>query len=88
MVRDYIDDVLVITKNKFEDHLKSLDRFLQRLAEAVLKVNAENSYLGQIETQYLGFWLINNRVRPLSSKVEAIKPIDVTNKVRDARKFV
>ena len=28
MVRAYIDDVLVITKNNFEDHLKALDRVL------------------------------------------------------------
>ena len=34
MVRAYIDDVLVITKNNFEDHLKSLYGVLQRLTEA------------------------------------------------------
>ena len=31
MVRAYIDDVLIITKNNFEEHIKALDRFLQRL---------------------------------------------------------
>ena len=40
MVRAYIDDLLVITKNNSEDHLKALDRVLQRLAEPGLKVNA------------------------------------------------
>ena len=45
MVRAYIDEILVITKNNFEDHIKALDRFLQRLAEAGLKVNAENNTL-------------------------------------------
>ena len=39
-VHAYIDDVLVITKNNFEDHLKEIDRFIQRLAKAGLKVNA------------------------------------------------
>ena len=43
MVRAYIDDVLIITKNNFEDHIKALDRVPQRLAEAGLKVNAENT---------------------------------------------
>ena len=47
MVRAYIDDVLVTTKNKFEDHLKALDRILQRLAEAGLKVNAEKYFFGR-----------------------------------------
>ena len=36
MVRAYIDDVLVITKINFEDHLKALDEVLQKLAEAGL----------------------------------------------------
>ena len=32
MVLAYIDDVLVITKKYFEDHIKPLYRVLQRLA--------------------------------------------------------
>ena len=88
MVRAYIDDVLVITKNNFEDHLKALDGFLQRLAQAGLKVNAGKSFFRKTETEYLGFWVSNNRVRPLSYKVEAIKEIDVWNKVRDIRFFL
>jgi len=34
------DDLLVITKGTFEEHLKSLETILQRLQEAGLKVNA------------------------------------------------
>ena len=44
MVHAYIDDVLVITKINFEDHLKALDEVLQKLAEAGLKVNAEKFF--------------------------------------------
>ena len=40
MVHVYIDDVLVINKNNYEDHLEALDRVIQRLAEAGFKVNA------------------------------------------------
>ena len=56
MVHAYIDDVLVINKNNFKGHLKSLERVLQRLAEEGLKLNAEKSLFGQTETEYLGFW--------------------------------
>ena len=69
MVRAYIDDVLVITKNTFKDHIKSLDRVLQRLEEAGLKVNVEKYFFGKIETEYLGFRLSDNGVRPPSPKV-------------------
>ena len=47
MVRAYIDDVLFIAKNNFEDHIKALERVLQRPAEAVLKLSAEKSFFGQ-----------------------------------------
>ena len=47
MVRNYIDDVIVITKYNYEDHLKALDGVLQRLAEAGLKVNAEKIISGR-----------------------------------------
>ena len=40
MVRSYIDNVAVITKHTFADHLKALENVLWKLAEEGLKVNA------------------------------------------------
>ena len=88
MVHAYIDDVIIIANNNFKGHLKFLDIVLQRLTEVGLKVNAEKSFLGQTKTEYLGFWVRNNGLRPLLSKVEAIKSIDVTTKVRNVRRFL
>ena len=62
MVCVYIDDVLVINKNNFEDHIKALDRVIQRLAEAGLKVNVGESFFRQTATGYIGFWVHNNGV--------------------------
>ena len=88
MLRVYIDYVLVITKNCFEDHLKSLDRVLQRRTETGLKLNAEKSFLRRTEMEYFSFWVSNNGVRLISSKVETIKEINIPAKVRDVRRFV
>ena len=38
--------------------------------------------------EYLGFWIRNNRVRPLSYKLEAIKEINAPTKVCDIHSFV
>ena len=38
VVHVYIDDVLVITGHNFVDHLKALEKVLQKLVELVLKV--------------------------------------------------
>ena len=47
MVREYIDYVLVISKNNFEECLKFSDKVLQRIKEVELKVSAEKLFLGQ-----------------------------------------
>ena len=73
MLRTYIDYVLLITMNYFKDYINALDEFLQRLTEVGLRVNAENLLFGQTETEYIGFWAINNGARPLLSKAEEIK---------------
>ena len=38
-VRAYIDDLLLITKGSWEEHLTELDKVLTRLSKAGLKVN-------------------------------------------------
>ena len=65
MIRSYIDDLIVITKNNYEESLKDLYKFLQRLAESGLKVNSEKYFFGQTETEYIGCWVSNNGVIPL-----------------------
>ena len=72
MVCAYIDDVLVVTKNYFKVPLKALEKVLKILAEVGLKVNAERYVFNQIETEYIGFWISRNGVRPLPSTIEAI----------------
>jgi hypothetical protein len=42
--RAYIDDLLVISKDTFENHLDHLEKVLTRLSEAGLKVNATKSF--------------------------------------------
>ena len=44
-LRTYIDDVLSITKNDFKVNLNALEKELQRITEAGLRVNSKNHYL-------------------------------------------
>ena len=88
MVCAYIDGVLVITKKYLADHLKKLEKVLQKITEAGLKVNEKKRFFGWTETEYLGFWVSNQGVRPLSLKFEAIKKIDVPTKVHDVCRLV
>ena len=68
--------------------MKESEQFLQKLAEAGLKVNVEKSFFRQTESGYIGIWVSNQGVRPLSLKFEAIKKIDVPTKVHDVCRLV
>ena len=71
-VRTYIDDLLVITKGDFSDHLSKLERVFRRLKESNLKVNATKSFFARPELEYLGYWIIRSGVQPLPKKVKSI----------------
>ena len=62
IVNDYMDNVLVITKHDLIDHIEAIENFLQKLAEAGLKVNMEKSFFGYTEMDYLGLWACKNGV--------------------------
>ena len=73
--RAYLDDLLVISKGTFEEHLAYLEKVLTRLQEAGLKVNVSKSSFCKDELEYLGFWITRKGVQPLTKKVEAILKI-------------
>eukprot|EP00957_Ditylum_brightwellii_P184998 14088360-Ditylum_brightwellii.AAC.1 len=45
----YIDNLLVLNKGSWEDHLAKLDKVLTRLTKAELKVNIEKSFFSKHE---------------------------------------
>ena len=86
--RAYLDDLLVVSKDTFESHLKHLEEVFTRLASAGLKINASKSHFCCDELEYLGY-LINRRgVRPTLKKVEAIMKIDAPKTRKQLRSFI
>ena len=87
-VRTYLDDVLCLTCDTFEDHLKQLDKVLQRLLDAGLKVNAPKSHFAQHQVEYLGYWITREGVQPLPNKIMAIQKIATPKTRRELRRFI
>merc|ERR1712122_76101 len=48
-VRAYIDDLLIISKGTYEDHLQKLEEVFAHLQKAGVKVNAVKSAFGKSE---------------------------------------
>ena len=87
-VRAYIDDILCITNGSLEDHLEKLREVLKRLQEAGLKVNARKSYFCAEETEYLGYVLTKDGIKPQRKKIEAILALKPPTKVKELRSFL
>ena len=87
-VRAYIDDLLVITKGSFNDHLTHLDKVLEKLNNAGLKINATKCCFAAHELEYLGYWVSRNGIQPMATKVEAIKNMATPKTQKALRSFI
>ena len=87
-VRAYIDDLLCITKGTLEDHLAKLELALSRLQDANLKINARKSNFCAIETEYLGYILSRDGIKPQPKKVQSILALTPPKNVKDLRRFL
>ena len=86
--RAYIDDLLVVSKGSFEQHMEHLEQALTRLSDAGLKVNATKSSFCKNELEYLGYLINKEGVRPTMKKVEAIKNIATPKTRKQLRGFI
>jgi hypothetical protein len=87
-VRAYIDDLLVLTKGDYDDHLEKLERVFQRLQEAGLKVNSKKSFFARSELEYLGYWITREGIKPQTKKIEAIMRIAPPRNTKEIRSFI
>ena len=67
-VRAHSDDLLVIAKGSFEEHLNQLDTVLEKLKMSGLKINASKSCFATHELEYLGYWISRDGIQLLDTK--------------------
>ncbi len=87
-VRAYINDLLCITKGSQDDHLSKLSQVLIRLRLAGLKVNAAKFSFCATETEYLGYVLTREGIKPQPKKIEAILALTPPQNVKQLRGFL
>jgi transposase InsO family protein len=87
-VRAYLDDLLVLTKGTFDDHLMCLAKVLDRLREAGLKINVKKSFFARVELEYLGYWITRDGIQPTTKKIDAITNLEAPKTRRELRHFI
>ncbi len=87
-VKAYIDDLLVITKGSLDDHLDKLKQVFIKLHDAGLKINATKSVFCAQETEYLGYTLTRDGIKPQPKKVQVILALNPPNNIKELQRFL
>jgi hypothetical protein len=82
-IRAYIDNLLVITKGRLDDHLDKLKQVFIRLRDAGQKINAPKFVFCAQETEYLGYILTRGGIKPQPKKVQAILALNLPNNIKE-----
>lgn len=67
-----MDDILVIKKGTFAEHLKQLEEVFWRCEKTNLQLNAEKGNFGLNEIDYLGYLVTPKGIKPNPKKTKAI----------------
>ena len=65
-IRAYIDELLIITKGDWSNHLEKLEQTLQKLKDNGPKGKIEKSSFGQTDMEYLEFWVTRTGILPIN----------------------
>ena len=84
----YIDDLGIWTDGSFEDHLAVVDLVLSQLHSNNMKCNPLKCEWFVKETDFLGFWMTPDGIRPWKKRVEAILRMDRPKNNTNVRAFI
>ena len=83
----YIDDV-VIYSDTFEQHMKQIHQFFERISIANLTVNLVKSEFCHATVEYLGYIVGQGQIKPVKAKVEAIVSFPVPKSKNELMRFL
>ena len=83
----YLDDVLIFSKNP-EEHLRHIETIFERIRQHGLKLKLKKCAFFKEKTEYLGFVISKDGVKPDPKKVEAIRDLPEPKSVREIRGFI
>ena len=83
----YLDDIMIFSST-LEEHLEHLNIIFGKLRQHNLKLKLKKCSFLKIETNYLGFVISENGIKPDEKKVEAIRSLPVPTCVREVRSFI
>ena len=83
----YVDDVLIPSKTR-EEHTDVLQKVFHRLEKYNVKLNAAKCQFYKPELKYLGYVLCSEGVRPVQSKIDAVRCAPRPQNVTELKSFL
>lgn len=83
----YIDDLLIASSSP-EEHMQHLRAVLQRLDDQGILINPSKSVFGVHSLDFLGYHVDASGIRPMESKVEAVRDFPQPTTQRKLREFL
>jgi hypothetical protein len=80
----YLNDIIIYS-HTFEEHLKHLEKVLNRIRRVNFCLKAEKCYFGANKLQFLGHVVSEDGVKPDPEKVEKIRDYLVSRNMRELR---
>ena len=78
----------MVFSSTLEEHLEHLSIIFGKLRQHSLKLKLKKCSFLQLETNYLGFVISEEGIKPDEKKVEAFKSLPVPTCVREVRSFI
>ena len=83
----YLDDIIIMGRT-FEEHLKNLQRVLERLKQAGLKLHPQKCQFLQHRVNFLGHIVSSTRIEPDPSKTLKVKEWPKPTSVQEVQQFL
>ncbi len=83
----YLDDILIFSTS-LEEHIDSINKILNKIREANIKLQIDKSVFFSKETEYLGHILTPNAVKPNPKKIQDIEKLKLPQTEKQIKSFL
>lgn len=86
-VLTYVDDFLIAT-DSIEEHFKILSQIFELLVNNKLELRIDKCKFLTTKIEYLGYVIKENTVKPLESRISAVKDYPIPQNQKDVQSFI